>query len=176
MKSSRLFFLSLLAAAAVGLGCKIHSRLDSLQDGTKGGRRDARPVPVVTAPIERTDIALKRSFSGTLEARAEFVAAPKVGGIIRRLSVDLGDSVARGQVIAELDNAEFVQAVARAEADLTVARANLGEANSLLKIAERELKRVDQLSTRGVSSASNGIPRRPTNWPKRPMCKSPWPR
>jgi RND family efflux transporter MFP subunit len=154
MKSSRLFLLALLVAAAAGLGWQIYSRLDSLQDGTKGDRKDARPVPVVTAPIERAAIALERSFSGTLEAYAEFVAAPKIGGIVKRLTLDLGDNVARGQVIAKLDNAEFLQAIAQAEADLKVAEANLGEANSLLKIAERELKRIDQLSTRGVSSAS----------------------
>jgi multidrug efflux pump subunit AcrA (membrane-fusion protein) len=116
--------------AATGLGWQIHSRLDSRQDGTKGGGKDTRPVPVVTAPIESAAIALERSFSGTLEAHAELVAAPKIGGIVKRLSVDLGDSVARGQMVAKLDNAEFVQAVAQAEADLKVARANLERATA----------------------------------------------
>ncbi len=154
MASPRFVLLSLLIAVAAGLGWQIYARLDSLQEGSQRSRTDARPAPVITAPIERASIVLERSFSGTLEAHAEFVAAPKIGGIIERLSVDLGDRVTRGQMIAKLDNAEFVQAVAQAEADLEVARANLGEANSLLKIAERELERIDQLSARGVSSAS----------------------
>lgn len=154
MKSSRVVFVSLLIAAAAGLGWQIYARLDSLQEKSERSRKDDRPAPVVTAPIEKASIALERSFSGTLEPHAEFVAAPKVGGIIERLSVNLGDSVARGQVVAKLDDAEFVQAVAQAEAERKVAEANLGEAKSLLKIAERELKRIDQLSARGVSSAS----------------------
>jgi RND family efflux transporter MFP subunit len=154
MKSSRFISLSLLIVAVAGLGWQIYSRLDSLQEDTQSNRKEARPTPVVTAPIERTSIALERSFSGTLEAHAEFVAAPKVGGVIEYLSVNLGDSVARGQVVAKLDNAEYVQAVVQAAAELKVARANLGEANSLLEIAGRELKRTDQLSERGLSSAS----------------------
>lgn len=129
-------------------------RLDALQQDSRSSRMAERPVPVVAAPIERAPIVSERTFSGTLEAHAEFVAAPKVGGIIERLSLNIGDSVARGQVVAELDNAEFVQAVVQAKAELQVAEANLEEASSLLTIAERELKRIDQLSGRGVSSAS----------------------
>lgn len=154
MKPSRFITLVLLAAAVSGLSWQIYVRLDSLQDSHERSTDEKRLVPVVTAPIERAPIALQRSFSGTLEAHAEFVAAPKIGGIIKRLSVNLGDSVERGQVVAKLDDAESVQAVAQAAAELEVARANVGEATSLLTIAERELKRVDDLSGRGVSSAS----------------------
>ena len=73
---------------------------------------------------------------------------------MEQLNVDLADSVTRGQVVAVLDDAEYVQAVARARADLEIARASNAEAHSLLKIAERELKRIDQLRERGVSSES----------------------
>ena len=46
----------------------------------------------------------------------------------------------RGQLIAELDNAEYRQAVAQAQADLMVAKAYLAEAQNLLTIARRELE------------------------------------
>ncbi|MCB1762537.1 MAG: efflux RND transporter periplasmic adaptor subunit [Gammaproteobacteria bacterium] len=154
MKPSRLIVSSLLLVAMAWSGWEISSRLGTLQDTTHRDKKDARPAPVVTAPIETGPIALERAFSGTLEAYAEFIAAPKVSGIVERLSVDLGDSVARGQVVARLDNAEYMQAVTQAEAEVKVAKANLAEAKSLLAIAERELKRIDQLSARGVSSAA----------------------
>jgi RND family efflux transporter MFP subunit len=109
---------------------------------------------VEVATIERGPIELLRTFTGTLEARAEFVVAPKVGGRVEQLYVDLADDVTRGQVVAVLDDAEYVQAVARAQADLEVAKASNAEAGSLLQIAERELQRVDQLRDRGVSSES----------------------
>jgi len=109
---------------------------------------------VEVAEIQRRAIALRRSFTGTLEARADFIVSPKIDGRVVRLEVDLADSVSRGQVVASLDDAEHRQTVARAEADLAVARANLAEGRSLLVIAERELQRIDKLQERGVSSVS----------------------
>jgi RND family efflux transporter MFP subunit len=57
--------------------------------------------------------------------------------------------------VAELDNDEYVQAVAQAEADLLVARANLSEAKSALEIAKREFKRSESLLERGIVSGSD---------------------
>lgn len=113
-----------------------------------------RSAPVEVAHIQRGPIELRRTFSGTLEAAAEFVVAPKVAGRIERVSVDLADTVTRGQIVAELDNDEYIQAVAQAKADLAVARANLTEARSALKIATRELNRVETLLERGIASDS----------------------
>lgn len=104
--------------------------------------------------MTRGPIELKRTFSGTLEARAEFVVAPKVGGRVERLNVDISDRVERDQLVGELDNAEYIQEVAQAEANLAVARANLIEARNALEIANRELKRFTTLQNRGVASAS----------------------
>jgi RND family efflux transporter MFP subunit len=144
--------LLLLGAGSV-LVWSVYQQLEGTAE--KSARKgDAQPVPVEVAAIERGPLELQRTFTGNLEARAEFLVAPKVSGRIEQLTVDLGDSVTRGQVVAVLDDAEYVQAVARARADLEVARASNAEAHSLLKIAERELKRMDQLRERGVSSES----------------------
>jgi RND family efflux transporter MFP subunit len=89
-----------------------------------------------------------------LEALAEFVVAPKVSGRVERVFVNIADTVERGQVAAELDNAEYVQAVAQARADLLVAKANLSEARSALEIADREFKRTESLLERGIASDS----------------------
>jgi multidrug efflux pump subunit AcrA (membrane-fusion protein) len=78
-------------------------------------------VPVEVAQIQRGPIALQRTFSGELEALAEFVVAPKVSGRVERVMVKIADTVQRGQVVAELDNDEYIQAVAQARADLEVA-------------------------------------------------------
>jgi RND family efflux transporter MFP subunit len=120
-------------------------------------RRDlaTQAAPVEVAPIEHGIIVLQRTFSGALEAPAQFLVAPKVSGRVERLAVNLADRVSRGQVVAELDNAEYVQAVAQAKAELAVAEANLAEADSALQIANRELERATQLRQRGVASESN---------------------
>lgn len=150
----KLFWWLLPATLVGGLAWGIYQRLP--QTPIKPAERDAKThaVAVETAAIERGPIELRRAFTGTLEAQAEFVVAPKVSGRVEQLHVDVADRVARGQVVARLDAAEYVQAVAQAEADLKVAQANLGEARSLLELAARELQRSEQLKQRGVGSES----------------------
>jgi RND family efflux transporter MFP subunit len=121
----------------------------------KNNRPNAAPVPVEVTDIEHGPIALQRIFSGELEAPAQFVVAPKVGGRVERMLVDIADTVQRGQVVAELDNAEYIQIVAQAQADLAVAQANISEAKSAVQIAEREYKRTESLLSRGIASDSD---------------------
>lgn len=144
--------LSLLLLA--GVGGLLYDRLQRDDAALEQGGARARAVPVEVAPVERRVVTQRRSFTGTLEPRAEFMVSPKIDGRIVELAVDLGDSVSRDQVVARLDDAEHRQEVARAKADLAVARANLAEARSLLVIAERELQRIEELQKRGVSSVS----------------------
>lgn len=143
--------LALLAAALL-VGWIVQRRLAQLGDGAPAASDAAGPVPVEVAPIVHGSIARRQTFSGTLEAGAEFEVSPKVSGRLERLAVDLGDRVTRGSVVAWVDDAEFVQAVAQSEADLAVARANLGEARSALELSERALDRVLTLRQQGVSS------------------------
>lgn len=120
------------------------------------GPRDRKTwiAPVETAPIEQGTMELHRTFSGSLESYAEFLVAPKVSGRVEYLAVEMGDPVVRKQEVARLDNDEYIQAVAQAEADLAVASADLTGAENALDIAKRELARMETLKKRGVSSAS----------------------
>jgi RND family efflux transporter MFP subunit len=154
MKSMRSYLVLSLLAVGTAIGWATYQRLQTTSDAPAGARGKARAVPVEVAPIEIGDIELRRTFSGTLQAFSAFVVAPKVSGRVKQIDADLADIVSRGQVVARLDNDEYVQALRQAEADLAVAKANQAEAQSLLKIAERELERIDKLRQRGVSSES----------------------
>jgi RND family efflux transporter MFP subunit len=125
---------------------------DSKEPGRQGAKTWAAPVE--TAPIERGPMELRRTFSGSLASNAEFMVAPKVSGRVEHLAVDIGDPVLRKQEVARLDNDEYVQAGAQAEADLAVAGADLTGAENARDIAKRELDRMETLKNRGVSSAS----------------------
>ena len=156
MKSGgpKIFILTvLLIGAAAGLGWVIFGQFQDRAGSSKSGKA-SRPVPVEVTQIQRGSIALQRTFSGELEALAEFVVAPKVSGRVERVLLNIADTVKRGQVVAELDNDEYVQAVAQAQADLLVARANLSGAKSALEIANREFKRTESLLKRGIASDS----------------------
>lgn len=140
----------LIAAGVVAFVLWWRQSAPELSDGSL----TQRPAPVLVAPIEQGSIEARRTFSGSIDAAAEFVVAPKVAGRIESLTVDIADRVTRGQVVARLDDDELAQAVASAEADYIVAEANLTEARNALQIAERELRRIETLRERGVSSES----------------------
>ena len=142
-----LVFAALLVA---GLGRAIMTRLASESDDRPS--RAAPTAAVAVAPVERGSIALQRTLSGTLEAGSRQVVAPKTAGRVRRLAVDLADSVTRGQEVATLDDEEHVQAEAAAAAELAVAEATVKEVSSALEIATRELLRAENLHERGVAS------------------------
>jgi len=156
MKSGgpKIFILMVFViGAAAGLGWLILGQLQE-RAGSSKSRRALRPVPVEVVQIQRGPIAAQRTFSGELEALAEFVVAPKVSGRVEHVIVNIADTVKRGQIVAELDNDEYVQTVAQAQADLEVARAKLSEAKSTLEIAKREFKRTESLLKRGIASDS----------------------
>lgn len=145
-----LLFLALLSALAWG----IYQRLQQGANPSTSGTISTGPAPVEVVEVRRGSITLRRTFSGTLEAASEFLLAPKVAGRLQRLEVDLGDEVVRGQVVAALEDDEYVQAVHQVEADLDVARAGHAEAQSALEIAERALARAETLRQERVTSES----------------------
>ena len=154
MKSvGRIWILAVVLIVAAGLGWSVFIRLRE-QANPSGRLTGPQSAPVEVAQIQRGPIRLRRTFSGALEATAEFVVAPKVSGRVERLGVDLADTVKRGQVVAELDNDEYLQAVVQAEAELEVAKANLVEAGSALEIATRGFRRNEKLRQTGVASES----------------------
>jgi RND family efflux transporter MFP subunit len=156
MKSSVPKFLILVAlcigTAAVS-GWVIIGHFEQ-RAGSSKNAQTSQPVPVEVTRIQRGPIVMQRTFSGELEALAEFVVAPKISGRVERVMVNIADTVKRGQIVAELDNDEYIQAVAQAQADLEVARANLSEAESALDNANREFNRTQSLLKRGIASDS----------------------
>jgi len=147
-----LILVILLGVAAVA-GWLIFSQFQQPETSEKRGKVSTAS-PVEVALIKTGPIVLKRTFSGTLEPLADFVVAPKVSGRIEKLLVDISDTVQQGQVVGELDNAEYVQAVNQANADLLVAKANLVMAKSALEIANREFERTQKLLKQGIASDS----------------------
>lgn len=146
----------LLAAVAI-VGGAVAWRLATLPPEPGQANAEsagAAAVAVEVAPVTSGMIENRRVFSGTLESSAQFIVSPKVGGQMQRVLVDLGDAVERGQVVAEIDDAEFVQAVAQAEAELAVRRAEMEEADSAHELAKRDFERSETLRQRGIASES----------------------
>ncbi len=142
---------------AVGLAAAVGWRLWETRPDEESARASGErgAVAVETAPVERGLIRDLRVFTGTLEAASRFSVAPKVSGRLLWLEVDIGDSVERGREVARLDDDEFVQQVAQADAELQIAKANVAEANSARLVAQRDFERVRALRERDIASESD---------------------
>ena len=116
------------------------------------GNHTKRAIPVEAADVISRSLEESRTFSGTLEAAATFRVAPKVGGRIKQLNVNLADSVANGAVVAVLDSAEYAQDVAQAQANLAVVQAAVVQAQGEQEIAARTFHRQSTLRDQGVVS------------------------
>jgi len=129
---------------------------DSSDSGDRfgGGQRGEQAVAVEVAAVETRDIKDIADYTGSLEPARRFNLAPKVGGRLRSLEVDIGDSVSRGQVIARLDDEEFRQDVAEARAAFQVAEAQLEDAEANKLVREREYRRLAELREQGLASES----------------------
>lgn len=93
------------------------------------------PVTVQVARIER-DLAVQVYGLGTVEARVTSKLGFPVSGVLVDLRADVGDRVAKGAVLARLDDREQSARVAGAKAVIEQAEANLQKAIAGLEKAQ----------------------------------------
>lgn len=136
------------------LGWQIYQRLHT---GGMGNARDRKAVavPVEMAAVKKTTIRNVGSFTGSLFPRSQFIVAPKIAGQLEKLHVNIGEVVRDNQLIAVLDDDEYVQQVDQARAELEVAKAVIEESRSALNTAKRELDRVKALRQKKIASESD---------------------
>lgn len=120
----------------------------------RGARGGSQVVAVETAAVEQRSITDVGLYTGTLQSGSQFMLAPKAGGRLRSLLVDIGDQVEQGQVIAQLDDEEFQQAVAEQRAAVEVAQAQLEDTEAQREVRRRSYDRVADLRRRNLASES----------------------
>jgi len=147
--------LLLLVLAVAGVfGWRLWQKALAARAQASPAERGARAVAVEVQPVATTTIRDVAQFTGSLFSKALFVAAPKVAGRLKKLTVNIGDPVRQGQTIALLDDDEYAQQVGEAQAELEVAKANIEEARSALEIEKREYDRVQALRQKNIASES----------------------
>ena len=147
-------FLLAGIALAVMIGLKLYQKLVS-EKKEKKEEKKIEAIPVETIFVKRTDMRDIRNFTGTLKPWTSFRVAPKTSGRLNRLTVAIGDPVHKGQLLAQLDDAEYQQQVNQARAELKSAEAQLEESNTKLRLKEKELKRIDGLYAKRVVSEAD---------------------
>ena len=130
----------------------IYHRISAGSD--KGQGRSGAAVAVEVASVRRGTVRDVRLFTGSLLPKSQFIVAPKVKGWLKKLLVNVGDTIERDQIIAILDDDEFTQEVEQARAELEVAKANMENRVSDMAIAEREFERAKTLREKQIASES----------------------
>jgi membrane fusion protein (multidrug efflux system) len=96
----------------------------------------ATSVPVEVQPLKRAAMIAVYSGTAPIEANNEAEVVAKVGGEVRQIFVEEGDSVREGQVLARLDGDRLRLEVAQSEANL--------------RKLERDYTRFQELSEKGL--------------------------
>ncbi len=94
-----------------------------------------RPVPVETGAVARGALAVTVEEEGRTRVRDRYEVSAPVAGYLRRITLDVGDSVARNQVVAELDPLPSTVLDPRAHAE---AQARVASAEFALEAAEEK--------------------------------------
>ena len=126
------------------------------------GRKAAPAVSYETAVVDKGTVEKTVSSSGSVAALITVDVGSQISGQIAELNVDFNSPVKKGDLLAVIDGQTYRSRVAAAEADLAVARANIGtqQANSdkaqiTLAQSERDYVRLQKLAEEKLISASS---------------------
>ncbi|NCC27476.1 MAG: efflux RND transporter periplasmic adaptor subunit [Gammaproteobacteria bacterium] len=110
------------------------------------------PVPVTLTTVETRPITPTLFGVGTVEARYTYRIGPTFAGRVRRVEVQVGDRVAAGQLLGEMDPVDLDDRVAaadaalrRAESGVVAAHAQIGDAQARRDFAGAQVARYEQL-------------------------------
>jgi RND family efflux transporter MFP subunit len=115
--------VAIVGLVLVASGCKGDEK-NASASGRGGPALEPKTVQLVTASEQLVGSTVVGN--GTLAADEQATLAFKVPGRITAISVDLGTSVRRGDVIARLDTSDYELRVSQAEAAMQQARVRLG--------------------------------------------------
>src|SRR6476660_10351654 len=99
-----------------------------------------------TTVVERGDIRVAISATGTLAAISTVDVGSQISGQVTDVLVDVNDQVHKGQVIARIDPSTYQAQIAQGDAQVASARANLATAQAALKNAEADFERKEPLA------------------------------
>lgn len=119
------------------------------------------PTPVLAHTVARGEIIAEVMGTGTLEARVKTTVSARIQDRLVEVLADQGDTVKAGQLLARLDDAEYKQQVAIAEAAIAAAQqtaariqADLARSEAVLAQARLNHDRMLKLvATGGVSKS-----------------------
>ncbi len=168
----KLAFCGLVLPLMMTAGCGLVSPFIPASEAQSGpgrggaGRSDDGPVAVKTATAQAGSLAGTLTYTGTTRPTQQVALRSQVSGKIIDLTADVGDSVSRGAVLAQLDGDLQAIGVNQAQAELSARRAEtaqaevsiadaqaaVAQAQATLSQAQIDAQRLRQLANQGALS------------------------
>ena len=140
-RNKKWFIYILLAVAALGVG-KVYFG-------------DEEKVAYITDSIRRQDIEKVVNATGEVRASNLVTVGAQVSGKIEKLYVDVGQEIKKGDLIAEIDSTTQQNEVDINKAKLNSYQAQLKAAQTSLKVAEKQYKRMQSLKKSNAASSED---------------------
>ncbi len=126
---------------------------------TRGG---TKIDPSKLAKVEKGDLAKSVVATGKVTPITKVEVKSKASGIVKKLLVDYGDRVKKGQLLAQLDKIEIEAQVAQSQAALEAAQANLKSSQADFERAKVDAEGPDvpllkRAYDRATSMAKDGV-------------------
>lgn len=132
--------LSRGALPLLALGGLVLAACGKKEGAAGGGAPGGAPPPpeVTVVSVTPADVALPYEFTGTIEGSREVEVRARVSGILLRRTYEEGRPVRQGELLFQIDPAEYKARVAEAAAELAQEKAGLAR-------AERDVARLEPL-------------------------------
>ncbi|HEX6863083.1 MAG TPA: efflux RND transporter periplasmic adaptor subunit [Thermoanaerobaculia bacterium] len=113
----------------------------------QGETNETQAAPDV-APVERRDLEIRAESSGQIEPVRIVEVKSKISGELTRITVETGDEVEQGALIASVDPRDVRNSYAQASADMGLARARV-------QTAQARRRRAEKLAKEGILSTQD---------------------
>ncbi len=120
--------------------------------GGRGGGGGGRVQQVQTDTVTSGTISEQVALTGSLKPKNSVDVNPRIAGRLVRLTIDTGQAVARGALIATIEDDEINQQIERSKASISVVDATIGQREAEFRNAQVELERNQKLVAEGIIS------------------------
>ena len=118
------------------------------------GISTSKQVKYDTKPIERCTITQVVEASGTINPVNTVSVGSTVSGLIKEIYVDYNDVVKKGQILAQIDPANFIAQVQQNQAQINNARANMQKLQAIANYDQKQYIRYKNLYAKNFVAKS----------------------
>jgi RND family efflux transporter MFP subunit len=134
-----LLTVGLIVASLALAGCNRSSAGSAKSDGPGKASANGGMVQVPTVEVVAKDLAQKIEMSASVEGFESADLYARIGGYLESISVDIGDEVKAGQVLAKLHVPEMIKELEQKQSSIEEAEARAAQAVAAIKQAVAEV-------------------------------------